>query len=63
MDERDFTLAETYDADEAFVTGTFGGVTPVAMIDGRRTGVTVPATSPGCPYAGVATKVRNGTSG
>ncbi len=33
--ERDFTLAETYAADEAFVTGTFGGVTPVAAIDGR----------------------------
>ena len=33
--EHDFTLAEAYDADEAFVTGTFGGVTPVGMIDGR----------------------------
>lgn len=33
--ERDFTLAETYAADEAFVTGTFGGVTPVAAVDGR----------------------------
>jgi len=33
--EGDFTLAEVYDADEAFVTGTFGGVTPVSMIDGR----------------------------
>lgn len=31
----DFTLAEVYGADEAFVTGTFGGVTPVARIDGR----------------------------
>lgn len=34
--ERDFTLAESYAADEAFVTGTFGGVTPVASIDGRE---------------------------
>lgn len=36
IEERDFTLAETYAADEAFVTGTFGGVTPVAAIDGRE---------------------------
>ncbi len=34
-EEGDFTLAEVYDADEAFVTGTFGGVTPVAAVDGR----------------------------
>ncbi len=38
----DFTLADTYAADEAFVTGTFGGVTPVAEIDGRRIGAGVP---------------------
>jgi branched-chain amino acid aminotransferase len=31
----DFTLSEVYDADEAFVTGTFGGITPVAIVDGR----------------------------
>ena len=36
--EHDFTLAETYSADEAFVTGTLGGVTPVTMIDGRVIG-------------------------
>jgi branched-chain amino acid aminotransferase len=36
--ETDFTLAETYNADEAFVTGTFGGVTPVVRIDGRPIG-------------------------
>jgi branched-chain amino acid aminotransferase len=36
--EDDFTLAESYTADEAFVTGTFGGVTPVALIDGRPIG-------------------------
>ena len=36
--EHDFTLAETYAADEAFVTGTLGGVTPVTMIDGRVIG-------------------------
>lgn len=31
----DFTLLDVYGADEAFVTGTFGGVTPVRSIDGR----------------------------
>jgi branched-chain amino acid aminotransferase len=36
--EKDFTLAETYAADEAFVTGTLGGVTPVTRIDGRVIG-------------------------
>ncbi|WP_017760381.1 aminotransferase class IV [Pseudacidovorax intermedius] len=34
--EGDYTLAEVYAADEAFVTGTLGGLTPVAAIDGRR---------------------------
>lgn len=33
---RNFTLADVYAADEAFVSGTFGGVTPVAGVDGRR---------------------------
>ena len=36
VEERDFTLADAYSADEAFVTGTFGGVTPVATLDGRE---------------------------
>ena len=36
--EAPFTLAEVYSADEAFVTGTLGGITPVAMIDGRPIG-------------------------
>jgi branched-chain amino acid aminotransferase len=40
--EKDFTLAETYAADEAFVTGTLGGVTPVTMIDGRKIGTGKP---------------------
>jgi branched-chain amino acid aminotransferase len=31
----DFTLAEAQAADEAFLTGTFGGITPVREIDGR----------------------------
>jgi branched-chain amino acid aminotransferase len=31
-----FTIDEVYEAHEAFVTGTFGGITPVREIDGRR---------------------------
>ncbi len=31
----DFTLLDVYNADEAFCTGTFAGLTPVRMIDGR----------------------------
>ena len=31
-------MYEVYSADEAFVTGTFGGLTPVAEIDGRNIG-------------------------
>jgi branched-chain amino acid aminotransferase len=31
----DFTLDQVHAAEEAFVTGTFGGVTPVREIDGR----------------------------
>ncbi len=34
-EQQDFTLAQVYDADEAFVTGTFGGLTPVRMVDGH----------------------------
>ncbi len=40
--EKDFTLAETYSADEAFITGTLGGVTPVVKIDGRIIGTGTP---------------------
>ncbi|AUH64674.1 D-amino acid aminotransferase [Paracoccus zhejiangensis] len=36
--EKNFSLVETYSADEAFLTGTFGAQTPVAEIDGRRIG-------------------------
>jgi len=36
--ECDFTLAQVYAADEAFVTGTLGGVTAVTKIDGRIIG-------------------------
>lgn len=46
----DFTLADVAQADEAFVTGTFGGLTPVHSIDGRK----LPAALPGP----VTTKLR-----
>jgi len=36
--ERNYSLVDTYDADEAFLTGTFGAQTPVGMIDGRVIG-------------------------
>lgn len=36
--ERTFSLTDVYGADEAFVTGTFGGVIPVREVDGRRIG-------------------------
>ncbi len=36
--EKNFSLVETYGADEAFLTGTFGAQTPVFEIDGREIG-------------------------
>lgn len=36
--ERNFSLVDTYSADEAFLTGTFGAQTPVSTIDGRVIG-------------------------
>ena len=36
--EKNFSLVDVYDADEAFVTGTFGGLTPVINVDGRMIG-------------------------
>jgi branched-chain amino acid aminotransferase len=36
--ECDFTLAQVHSADEAFVTGTLGGVTPVTKVDGWTIG-------------------------
>ncbi len=36
--EKNFSLYETYGADEAFLTGTFGAQTPVATIDGKEIG-------------------------
>ena len=36
--ERNYSLVDTYSADEAFLTGTFGAQTPVSSIDGRMIG-------------------------
>lgn len=36
--ERNFSLADVYAADEAFITGTFAGLTPVSQVDGRTIG-------------------------
>jgi branched-chain amino acid aminotransferase len=44
-DQREFSLADTYGASEAFVTGTFGGITPVRALDGRSFAVPGPVTS------------------
>jgi branched-chain amino acid aminotransferase len=36
--ERNFTLTDVYNAEEAFVTGTFAGLAPVREVDGRTIG-------------------------
>lgn len=36
--EKNYSLVECIGAEEAFLTGSFGGLTPVAEIDGRRIG-------------------------
>ena len=36
--EKPFTLPDVYSAEEAFVTGTFGGLTPAVEVDGRTIG-------------------------
>lgn len=36
--QKNFSLTDVYDADEAFVTGTFAGLIPVREIDGRIIG-------------------------
>ena len=41
--EKDFSLFDVYGADEAFTTGTFAGLVPVARVDGRLIGVTLTA--------------------
>jgi branched-chain amino acid aminotransferase len=41
-DVGDLSLTQFYAADEVFVTGTMGGLTPVTAIDGRTIGTSVP---------------------
>ena len=36
--QKNFSLYDVYGADEAFVSGTFGGLTPVIKIDGKQIG-------------------------
>ena len=36
INEKNFSIDDVYTADEAFVTGTFAGITPVVEIDGRQ---------------------------
>lgn len=45
--QKNFSLFDVYGADEAFVTGSFGGLTPVTKIDGRQISKQVPGTITG----------------
>lgn len=45
VEERPFTPEELDEAEEAFVTGTFGGITPVRELDGRALEVPGPVTA------------------
>ena len=45
--QKNFSLYDVYGADEAFVTGSFGGLTPVTNIDGRQISKEVPGTLTG----------------
>ncbi len=47
--EKDFSLTDVYGADEAFVTGTFAGLTPVREVDGRHLGHPLNQTVPHLP--------------
>jgi len=40
--EKNFSLTEVYGADEAFTTGTLGGLAPVREVDGRRLAAALP---------------------
>jgi branched-chain amino acid aminotransferase len=42
VNEKDFSLTDVYAANEAFVTGTFGGLTPVVNVDGHLIGAGKP---------------------
>ena len=42
----DYTLPQLYTAEEAFVTGTMGGLAPVVSVDGRPIGAATPGPGP-----------------
>jgi branched-chain amino acid aminotransferase len=42
LEQGHFPLADLHGADEAFVTGTFGGLTPVREVDGHALAATLP---------------------
>lgn len=42
--QKNFSLFDVYGADEAFVTGSFGGLTPVTFVDGKEISKSVPGT-------------------
>lgn len=52
--EKPFSLHDVYTAEEAFVTGTFAGLTPVAEVDGRRLGPVLATEAPEMPGPMVA---------
>ena len=47
--EKPFSLHDVYTAEEAFVTGTFAGLTPVREVDGRALGPVLDASPPATP--------------
>lgn len=42
VEERNISVSEFYNADEVFICGTVGEVTPVKMIDGKKIGENIP---------------------
>ena len=46
VEERNFTLDEAYEADEAFITSASTFVMPVIEIDGNKIGQGVPGPTP-----------------
>jgi len=54
--EKDFSLFDVYGADEAFTTGTFAGLVPVARVDGRAIGE--PSPDPGDASGPVTRRLR-----
>ncbi len=55
--ERDFSLFDVYSADEAFCTGTFAGLTPVTIVDGRPIGEAA-SRSPGDASGPITRRLR-----